>query len=198
MDLDLTVSYLAQGHFYRRGDDLGLTIAQCGDDSCLDNASSDELTVSDVCNGSLLPSAGNSNDGNGLALLGPVAVVQIVEVTREALVESRRVTQCQDVVLAEGEAAGDEGTGLGRTIELELVVGCDIPSSVFCVVDRSVRQTNNEDTVLATRSPFLLHLSVKPLPPWWMICPGANCFNGSTLVKSTVHTSRFTSLFSLG
>lgn len=155
MNLDLAIGDLAQGNIHRSRDDLGLSIAQCGDDGRLNNAGGNELSVSYGRNSTFLSTAGNSNDGDGLTLLGPVTIVQVVEVTRKTLVESCRFTQGQDVVIAEREATCVKGTSLGRTVELELEVGRNISSSVLCVKDRSVRQTNNEDAILPALSTFL-------------------------------------------
>lgn len=166
MDLHLAISNLAQGDVHRRRDDLRLTVAQCGDDSRLDNTSSNDLAITNVRDSSLgfHSTAGNSHDGNRLALLRPVAIVQVVEVTREALVEGGRVTQGEDVVLTEREAAGEESTGLGRAVELELEVRCDISSSVFRIDDVSIFQANNQDSILPTFSSSLYSSLVATLP----------------------------------
>lgn len=164
MDLNLTISDLADGDVDRGRDDLGLSVTQSRDDGCLNDASSDDLTVTNVRDDSVLSTAGDRNDGNGFALLGPVTVVQVVEVTRETLVERRRFAQSQGAVLAKREAAGDEGTGLGRTVELELVVGCNISSPVLRIDDGSISQTNNEDAVLSAFGSLLYPLSVQQHP----------------------------------
>jgi hypothetical protein len=49
---------------------------------------------------------------DGATLLGPPAVVEVVEVTAEALEEDGGGTEGQRAVLAEGPAAGVEGAGL--------------------------------------------------------------------------------------
>lgn len=72
-------------------------------------------------------------DVDWLTLRGPVAVIQVVELARAALVEDLGGTKGQVAVVASREARGSEGASLRRTVELELVVIGDITSSLLLV-----------------------------------------------------------------
>lgn len=105
-----------------------------------------------------LCAAGDGDDGDGLALRRPRSVVQVVEAARQALVEGLGGAQRHDVVLAEREAAGEEGAGLCRLIELELVVGRDVSGPALRVVGRAVLQRDDERSLFAAFCPFLYHV----------------------------------------
>ena len=164
MHLDLTIANLAQRDVYLSCDDLGLPIAQGGDDRSLGNRSSHDLAITNIRDGSIGSTAGNSDDGHPLALLSPVTVIQVVEAARAALEEGLVSAQSQGVVFANGESAGEEGACLGRAVELELEVRCDISSSVFRIDDVSIFQANNQDSILPTFSSSLYSSLVATLP----------------------------------
>ena len=63
-------------------------------------------------------------------MFSPGSVVEVVEGAGEALVEDCGTADCEGAVGAEGEAAGVDGAGLGRGVELELVVGGYVTCSV--------------------------------------------------------------------
>ena len=163
LHLDLTVTNLAQRDANRSGDNLGLAIAQGGDDGSLSESGSHNLAITQVRDRGVRSTAGNSYDRNLLALLSPVTVVQVVESARTALVERVVLAQSQGVVLADGKSAGEDGAGLGRTVELELEVGCDVSSPVFGIDDVTVLQSNDQDSVLSTLGSFLSSQSVECL-----------------------------------
>lgn len=149
MHLDLTIANLANGNGNAGSNDLGLTITQGSDNGGLDNSGSDNLAVRNLRH-SVLAAARHSNDRNRLALLGPVLVVQVVECTREAAVEGLGLAQSEHIVLANGEAAGEESTGLSGLVELELVVGGNVTNAILRILGGAILKGHDEDTVLAT------------------------------------------------
>lgn len=88
---------------------------------------------------------------DGVALSGGVLVVEVVEGAAQALVEDSRVAEGEGAVLTDGPAGSVDGTSLGRTVELELVVGGDVASAALGV---------GEDTILE------LDLEGNRLPLW--------------------------------
>ena len=149
MSLDLTIANLANGNGHASGDNLGLAVAQSGDNGSLDNSGSDNLAVGNLRD-SVLTATWHSDDRNRLALLGPVLVVQVVEGARKAAVEGLGVAQGEHVVLTNGEAAGEESTGLSGLVELELVVRGDVANAILRILGRAILQSHDEDTSLAT------------------------------------------------
>jgi hypothetical protein len=154
VNLDLTITNLAERDRDGSGHNLRLTVAQSGDNSRLDNRGANNLAVGNL-RGSVFAAARADNDGDRLTLLGPVLVVQVVEGTRKAAVEGLAVAKGEDVVLANGEAAGEQGTGLSRLVELELVVRGDVANAVLSILGGTVLKGHDEDTSLAALSTLL-------------------------------------------
>jgi hypothetical protein len=101
---------------------------------------------------------GDDADRDRLALGRPVTVIQVIEVARAALVERGGGSQGQQVVLADGEASGVDGTSLGGAVELELVVGGDVSGAGLGVLEDTVVEGNQQRAAILA---FLL----KPCQP---------------------------------
>ncbi|SPQ23377.1 eb379b5a-9a6f-4ddf-af77-9a66a2d13625, partial [Thermothielavioides terrestris] len=105
-----------------RGDNhLRLTVAQRGNDRGGDHLRSDD-GLARVVAASLLGFAAtrHHDDLDGIALGGPPAVIEVVEVAREATVEDGGAAEGERTVGAVREASRVQGTGLGRVVKLEL------------------------------------------------------------------------------
>ena len=83
-------------------------------------------------------------DVDGRAGVGPVAVVQVVEVAAVAAVEDSGAAKSEGVIAADGEAAGVDGTGLRRAVELELEVRGDVAGSALLVGQDTVGKSQGE------------------------------------------------------
>jgi hypothetical protein len=86
-------------------------------------------------------------DQDRLALSGPVAVVQVVEATAQALVEDSRGTESEGAVGADREAISVDGSSLGWSIELELVVGRDVSGTALLVGELAVGEGDDEGSL---------------------------------------------------
>lgn len=131
-----------------------MAVGQSSDNGGRNDGGSNNLTITEL-GGSVVRAARNGNDGDSLALLSPVLVVQVVEVARQAAVEGLVGAEGQQVVLANGETAGVDGTSLRRTIELELEVGGNVTGALLGVVDGLIRQGEDEHSVGSTLSTLL-------------------------------------------
>lgn len=72
------------------------------------------------------------------ALRRPVDRVEVVKVTREALVPHAAATQGEGAVCADGEARRVDGAALRRIVELELVVRGNIAGATLGVFEDRV------------------------------------------------------------
>lgn len=72
-------------------------------------------------------------------------VVEVVESAAQALVPDSRATESECAVGADGETAGVDGTGLGRAVELELLVGGNVTSAVVAVGEDTVVEGDGQD-----------------------------------------------------
>jgi hypothetical protein len=79
-----------------------------------------------------------------LALSTLGLVVEVVESTAEALVPDGRVTKSESAVGTSGETSGVDGTSLGRTIELELLVGSNVTNAALVVSEDTVGEGHLE------------------------------------------------------
>jgi len=79
-------------------------------------------------------------DGDWRALGSPILVVKVVEVTTQTLVEDIRSAESKGAVSADRPASGIDGTSLRWLVELELVVGSNIPSAASSVRQDTSRQ----------------------------------------------------------
>jgi hypothetical protein len=145
--LDLTVGDLSDGG---TGRGLDLTIGDLGDS--LGGGGSLELTVANL-SGSTAGSNTTSLedvDVDGGALVTSGLVVEVVEVTAQALVEDGRGADGKSAVAADGETRGVDGTGLGRLVELELVVGSNVTSTALVVSQDTVVKSDSQDLGLTS------------------------------------------------
>jgi hypothetical protein len=157
--LDLAVANLADGDGNSGRKDLRLAVRKRLHNGGGDDLGSDNLSIARLIRttrGSIATRHGD--DLNGLALGSPVAVVKVVKVTRLALVPGSRVTEGQRVVTTDGETGGVNGTGLGRAVELELVVGCNVSSAVLSIGQDTILQGEQKSAVRAAR--VTLHVLV--------------------------------------
>lgn len=165
--LDLAVGDLAHGS--TRGGGLDLTIGDLGDRSL--NGSLLGLAV-----GKLRSSAGGGGragaddvDVDIVALLaGGLVVVEVVEVAAQALVEDGRATEGKRAVAASGPASGVDCAGLGRAVELELVVGSDVTGAVLGVGEDTVGEVDEElgGVILLSLLLFLLVIDAERVIVW--------------------------------
>lgn len=86
-------------------------------------------------------------DRAALATLG--LVVQVVEVSAQALVEDSLVAKDEGAVVADSPARSVDRIGLEDVVELELVVGDDLTSAAVLVLEDTVVEGDLEGTVLA-------------------------------------------------
>lgn len=86
-------------------------------------------------------------DGDRRALSGPVTIVEVVEASAQALVEDVGAAQGKRTIAADRESSREESTGLGRGVELKLVVGGDVSSASFGVLEDTVGEGKLEGRV---------------------------------------------------
>jgi hypothetical protein len=141
--LDLTVGDLRNGSTGCAG--LDLTVGDLGDGSGrgLLGLAIGELRSS-TGGGSGARAGTNDLDGDLVALGSGGLVVQVVEVTAQALVESGLTTKSKRAVGASGPAGSVDGASLGRAVELELVVGGDVTDAVLGVSEHTVLEGDLE------------------------------------------------------
>lgn len=70
-------------------------------------------------------------------------IVQVVEGAAEALVEDGGAAEGEGGVAADGPAAGVDGTGLRRGVELELSVRSDIAGAMDRVREEAILKTKD-------------------------------------------------------
>lgn len=80
----------------------------------------------------------------------PIAVIKVVEVSADALIEDVGSTEGERAIVAKGEASGIDSSGLGRTVELELVVGGDISSALLGIRELPTSQRDDKAASVAT------------------------------------------------
>lgn len=151
-NLDLTVGNLLVDLAQRNGDhggvNLGLAVANGGDDSGLHHAGSNGGLAGVASRLVAVVSAARGGDElNRLALLSPVLVVEVVEVTRQALVEDGGGAEGNGAVVAGRETASVDGAGLGRAVKLELTVGDNGAGAALAVPEDTVVESQDEGGV---------------------------------------------------
>lgn len=80
-------------------------------------------------------------------------VVKVVEATSgatsggtaQALVPNSRATESESTITTDGETRSVDSTSLGRTIELELPVVCDVTNTALRVGEDTVGECDGED-----------------------------------------------------
>lgn len=143
---------LAQGDTGGGGPNLGLAVAQGADDGGSDDLSADDLAVTGLAG---VTAAGHHDDLDGRALRRPGAVVQVVKVARVALVPDGRAAQRQRAIAAGREARGEDGTGLGRRVELELEVAGDVTRPLLRVGQGARGQGGDQDAIAGAGAALL-------------------------------------------
>lgn len=86
-------------------------------------------------------------DGDRRALGSPVHVVQVVEVTAQALVENVGSSQSEGAIAANRPSSSVNSTSLRWLVELELVVGSNVTSATDGVRQNTISQGNLETRV---------------------------------------------------
>lgn len=125
--------------------DLRLTITDDIDDSSLHHASANRLAAIVATTTTVVAAiAGCSNNVDGRALFGPVAVIKVVEVAREASVKLSSTVKSKRAVLAERKPRGFEGVGLRRAVKLELIVGGNVTGSVVGILQNAVLESHDQ------------------------------------------------------
>lgn len=150
MDLDLAITNLAHRNGDGGRDNLGLAVGKNSD-----NSGNNDLSAYGLLAAVAGTIAGFGNDLDGLTLRRPVAVVQVVKVARQALVENSRGTESQGTIGAGREASGDEGTRLRRTIELKLEVGGDVASAILGILEYTILESHNKSVGAITAALLL-------------------------------------------
>lgn len=89
-------------------------------------------------------------DGDRRALSGPVTVVEVVEVSAQALVEDVGATERKRAIATDRESGGEEGTSLRGSVKLELVVCGDVPGASLCVMKNAVGKSKRKGGVAGT------------------------------------------------
>lgn len=134
------------------GSDLRLAVAQGAHNGGSDYLSADHLAIARLVGAT----AGENDNLDWGALGGPVAVIQVVEVTRLALVPNSRATKGERAIVARAKACGVDGTGLRGFVELELKVTGNIASTVKSVSQDGVGKGGDKDAVARALSTLLL------------------------------------------
>jgi len=130
--LDLAVRDL--GNARGSGGGLDLTVGNLGDLGGGSNC------ASGLGSGARRSSTSNDVNVDGRALATSGLVVEVVEVSAQALVEDARATKGESAVGASREASGVDGTSLDGVVELELTVGSDVTSAALVVGELAVAE----------------------------------------------------------
>jgi hypothetical protein len=120
-----------------------------GDLSDCSNTGSRWLAVRGLAN-SARRGARDGIDQDWLAVRSPIAVIQVVEVSADALIEDVGSTEGERAIVAEGEASGIDGSGLRRAVELELEVGGNISSAFLGIGELPTSQRDNKAARVTT------------------------------------------------
>lgn len=104
-------------------------------------------------------SARKDVDQDGLTLSSPVAVVQVIEATAQALVEDSRGTESEGGVTADRETISVDGSGLGWSIKLELIVGRNVSGAALLVGELAIGESDNEGSLGSWAGTALCKLS---------------------------------------
>jgi hypothetical protein len=142
--LRLSVRDLSDG---RGCGSLRLSIRYLGDSP---NGSSRRLAIRALTNWVAARTTWEEIDEDGLAVRGPLAVIQVVEVAAQALVEDVGSAEGKRAIVAGGEAVSVDSSGLGRGVELELVVGGDISSSSLGILQFAIGQSDDKAAWVTT------------------------------------------------
>jgi hypothetical protein len=89
-------------------------------------------------------------DEDGLALRCPLSIIQVVEVPAQALIEDVGAAEGKRAIVAGREATSEDGSSLGRGIELELEVGSNISRAALCVMQLAVGQSDDQTSRVTT------------------------------------------------
>lgn len=142
---------LADGNTSGGGADLRLAVAEIAHNGGGDNLSTDNLSIARLIGAT----AGENDNLDRGALSGPVAIVQVVEVARLALIPNSGATKGKRAVVARAEASGVDSTGLGRVVKLELEVASNIAGTALSISQDRARQGGDKNAVAGALSTLL-------------------------------------------
>lgn len=135
---------LAKRDSSRSCSDLRLAVAEGGDDSCGHDLRSDDLSITHLAG---VATALHNEDLNRRTLWSPRAVIQVEKVAARALIEDCRAAEREGAVSARREASSEDGASLSRLVKLELVVCGDVTGAGLRVLEDSVLEGSNQNTV---------------------------------------------------
>lgn len=148
----LTIADLANRDWHSGRDNLRLPIRQGDHHGGGGHLGADcALAIVD----SASTTAGQNQNLNWRALLGPVTIVQVVKVARAALVPNSGVTQSQGAVGTVGETSRVDGTCLGGVVKLKLIVAGDVASATGGIGNDSIVEFGKQDTVASASGALL-------------------------------------------
>lgn len=79
--------------------------------------------------------------------------VDVVELSAQTLPPDDGATEAEGIVGTQGETRGIDGSGLGRGIELELIIGSNIASPISLIFENASGESEGEDAIeLSLRS----------------------------------------------
>lgn len=157
---------LAEGHTGSGGPNLRLAVGQDRNNRGGDNLGTHNLAIARVVGGS---STLHQDDLDRLALGSPGAIVQVVEVSRGALVPNSATTQSQRTIATGGKPSSVDGTCLSRGVKLELVVASNVSSATLSVGQDTIVEIGHEDAVAGALVALLwsgTDLSASMAPQW--------------------------------
>lgn len=138
---------LAKRDFSRGRSDLRLAVAEGGDDSGGHYLRSDDLSITGLAG---VATALHNQDLDGRTLSSPRPIVQVEEIAARALIEDRRAAEREGAVSTRRESSSEDSASLGRLVKLELVVCRDVTGAALRVLEDSVLEGGNQNTVGCT------------------------------------------------
>lgn len=152
-DLWLAISVLRDGDG-NGGGSLRLSIRDLCDWGS--STSSGWLSVRGLSDGA----TGHDADEDRLALGSPGTIVQVVKGSTQAFVEDSRGAESERAVRANRETSSVDGSSLGRSIELELVVGRNISGSALSIVELAIGEGESKVASLSASRSTLMGFSI--------------------------------------
>lgn len=152
--LDLAIANLANGNRDGGGNDLGLAVLDDSNERRGHHGGTDNVAAR--WDRSVF-ATGEDRKVDGRALLGPVTVIEVVEVARQAAVESRGATQSERAVGADREARSVNHTSLRGAVELELVVGNNGANAALRISEDTVLESEVQRSLLTAVASGLLN-----------------------------------------
>lgn len=159
---------LANRNSSGRRPDLRLAIAEGGDDRGRHYLRSDDLSVANLTS---VSATLHDQDLDGRTLCSPRAVIQVEEIAARTLIEDGRATESEGAVSTCRETGSENSTSLGRLIKLELVVCGDVAGSGLSILEDSVLEGSDQNTVGSTVTALLFETVSHITWPRWLPLP---------------------------